>query len=190
METTDNNLEPLQGLKIITEVIARTRENAREHSYLFLLWGWLIAASCILFFLLRTFTSFKLFFLPFPVLVAAGIFLSFRHYHSGPRAVQTYLGFYLKNLWLVLGICFLVSVLINVLQHQQPFTGNMLIGGAGTLVTGLVLRFRPLISGGILFFMLAVASIFVPGQYAPLLLGIAVLGGYLAPGYLLKKSTI
>lgn len=190
METTDNNLEPLQGLKIITEAISRTRENAREHSYLFLLWGWLIAAGCILFFLLQTFTSFKLFFLPFPVLVAAGIFLSFQHYRSGPRAVQTYLGFYLKNLWLVLGICFIVSVLINVLQHQQPFTGNMLIGGAGTLVTGLVLRFRPLITGGILFFMLAVASIFVPGQYAPLLLGIAVLGGYLAPGYLLKKSTI
>ncbi|NML40811.1 hypothetical protein HHL17_26680 [Chitinophaga sp. G-6-1-13] len=190
METTDNNMNPLQGLKIITEAISQTRENAREHSFLFLLWGWLIAAGCILFFILKTFTSFKLFFLPFPILVAVGIFLSFRHYQSGPRAVQTYLGFYLKNLWLVLGISFIVSVLINVLQHNQPFTSNMLIGGAGTLVTGLVLRFRPLISGGILFFILAVASIFVPDQYAPLLLGVAVLTGYLAPGYLLKKSTV
>lgn len=71
---------------------------------------------------------------------------------------------------------------------MQPFTFTMLIGGVGTLVSGLNLRFRPLIIGGILFFISAVTSIFIAEEYRPLVHGIAVIIGYLIPGYLLKYS--
>ncbi|RBL89322.1 hypothetical protein [Chitinophaga flava] len=188
METMEHNLEPLQGLKIITEAIAQTKENIKGHSYLFLLWGWLIAAASLLFFVLQSFTSFKLFFLPFPVFVTIGIVVSLVNYRSGQQVSQTYLGFYLKNLWLVLGIGFILSVLINLKQQYPPFTYTLLIGGVGTLVSGLVLRFKPLMIGGILFFAFSAACVFVPGQYQPLLQAIAVLTGYLIPGYLLKHS--
>ncbi|MDP9041255.1 MAG: hypothetical protein M3N30_04685, partial [Bacteroidota bacterium] len=73
MESIEHTLDPAGSLKLITEVIAKTKENIREHSFLFLLWGWLIAIASFSFFILHEYSSFRLFFLPFPVLALTGI---------------------------------------------------------------------------------------------------------------------
>jgi hypothetical protein len=190
METRDNELTPIQGLQMITEVIARTKDNLREHSFPFLLWGWLIAAASFLFFLLHTYTSFTLYFLPFPILVAAGIAITLRFFSGRRDAPETYLSYYLKRMWLVLGIGFIFVVVINVAVQDPPFTYTLLIAGMGTLISGLVLRFRPLILGGILFLLSSVISVVMPDSLKPLLQGIAVVFGYLIPGYQLKRSTL
>jgi len=91
-------------------------------------------------------------------------------------------------MWVVLGICFILVVLTNIIQDHQPFTYTILIGGIGTLASGLVLKFRPLITGGILFLLAFVLSVFANEDYRPLIQGIAVVTGYLIPGYLLKYS--
>ncbi|MDB5111678.1 MAG: hypothetical protein JWR67_2792 [Mucilaginibacter sp.] len=190
METIEDNLDPAQSLQMITEVIARTKENIKNHSFLFLLWGWLITVASFSFFILHTYTAFKLFFLPFPVLALTGIIISVLHFTGKQYESETYLGYYLKRLWVVLGISFILVVFINLITTQLPFTYTLLIGGIGTTVSGLVLRFRPLVLGGILFLLSSVASVFTPDAYKPLLQGIAFIAGYLIPGYLLKHSKI
>lgn len=190
MEIQDSELTPLQGLQMITEVIAKTKDNIREHSFPFLLWGWLIAAASILFFLLHVYTSSALYFLPFPILVAAGIVVTLRFYTGRRNAPETYLTYYLKRLWLVLGLGFILVVAINLIGHNPPFTYTLLIAGIGTLVSGLVLRFRPLVIGGVLFLLFTLVSVVTPDRYKPLLQGIAVVAGYLIPGYQLKRSTV
>jgi len=190
METAENKLDPVQSLHIITEAIAKTKENIKAHGFLFLLWGWLIAIASISFFILQAYTSFRWFFLPFPVLVLIGIILSVRHYAREGHQTETYMGYYLKKMWLVLGISFITVDVMNVIITQPPFTYTLLIGGIGTMVSGLVLRFRPLVVGGVLFLLFAVASVFTPDLYKPLLQGIAVVTGYLIPGYLLKHSKV
>jgi hypothetical protein len=190
MEIQDSELTPIQGLQMITEVIAKTKDNLREHSFGFLLWGWLIAAASFLFFILQSYTSFKLFFLPFPVLVAAGIVITLRFYAGRRYAPETYLSYYLKRMWLVLGLSFILVVVINLIGQNPPFTYTMLIAGIGTLISGLVLRFRPLVFGGILFLLFSIASVVTPDRYKPLLQAIAVVTGYLIPGYQLKRSTL
>jgi hypothetical protein len=190
MEAIENKLDPAQSLQMITDVIARTKENIKEHSFLFLLWGWLIAVASFSFFILHTYTSFKLFFLPFPILALTGIIISFLHYAGKRYKSETYIGYYLKKLWLVLGISFILVVFINVIKANPPFTYTLLIGGIGTLVSGLVLRFRPLTFGGVLFLLFSVISVFIPDIYKPLLHGVAVVTGYLIPGYLLKYSKV
>ncbi|GGB12806.1 hypothetical protein [Puia dinghuensis] len=188
MEALEHELTPAESLKMISEVIGKTKENLRVHSYPYLLWGWIIAIASILFFYLQNYTSFKLYFLPFPVLVIPAIIATIVHYTRKLEANETYLGYYLKRLWVVLGLSFVLVVFINVAQGNQPFTYTLLIGGIGTLVSGLVLRFRPLVLGGLLFLVLTVVSAFITDSYSPLLQGIAVIGGYLIPGYLLKYS--
>ncbi len=190
METIEDNLDPAQGLQMIAEVIAKTKENIKEHSFLYLLWGWLIAIASFSFFILHSYTSFKLFFLPFPVLALTGIIISVLHYTAKRHQSETYIGYYLKKLWLVLGISFILVVFINAVEADPPFTYTLLISGIGTMVSGLVLRFRPLVLGGVLFLLFSVASIFTPDVYKPLLQGIAVIAGYLIPGYLLKYSKV
>jgi hypothetical protein len=188
MELFENELQPSESLKLIADVIGKTRENIQEHGYLFLLWGWLIAAASILFFLLHEYTSFKFYFLPFPVLVISGIIVTISSYSKRSLSVETYAGYYLKMLWLALGISFVVVVFINVAKGNAPFTYTILLAGIGTMVSGLVLRFRPLIVGGCCLLAACVASVFVGKAYAPLLQAVAVIAGYLIPGYLLKNS--
>jgi hypothetical protein len=188
MDAIENRMDPLQSLKLISEAILRTKEDLKSHSSLYLIWGWLVAVASLSFFVLHSYTSFRFFFLPFPVLGLTGIVITLFHYRAKQHTTETYLSFYLKNLWLVLGICFILTVFVSLFQKIQPFTYTMLIGGIGTLVSGLSLRFRPLTAGGVLFFIFAILSILVPGQYGPLLHGIAVITGYLIPGYLLKYA--
>jgi|SRR5580704_439518 hypothetical protein len=188
METQENELTPSEGLQKIAEIIGRTKENIKGQSFCFLLWGWLIAIASFLFFILHSYTSFTLYFLPFPILAICGIIATIYYYKGKWYDSETYLGYYLKILWLVLGLSFILVVFINVMEQYPPFTYTLLIGGIGTLVSGFVLRFKPLIAGGVLFLLFSVASIFVSDSVKPLLQGVAVVAGYLIPGYLLKNS--
>jgi hypothetical protein len=190
MEPIENELTPIQSMQMITEVIAKTKENIKSHSYPFLLWGWLMASASLLFFVLHTYTSFTLYFLPFPVLAITGIILTIRYYTGSKMGAETYLSFYLKRLWLVLGIGFILVVVINVSCHNPPFTYTLLIAGIGTMASGLVLRFRPLVVGGSLFLAFSLVSVVTPDTYKPLLQAAAVVVGYLIPGYQLKNSTV
>lgn len=190
MDIRDSELTPIQGLQMITEVISKTKDNLREHSFPFLLWGWLIAAASFLFFILHAFTAFTLYFLPFPILAATGIVITIRFFAGHRFASETYLSYYLKRMWLVLGLSFILVVLINLIGGNPPFTYTLLIAGIGTMVSGLVLRFRPLVAGGVVFLSLSLASVAIPDRFKPLVMGIAVIFGYLIPGYQLKHATL
>lgn len=188
MDIREHHLDPAQSLEVIAAVIAQTKENIKGYSFLYLLWGWLIAIASFSFFLLQHYTSFKYFFLPFPLLAVTGIVISLWRHSAMRHQSETYIASYLKKLWLVLGISFALVIFINIVETATPFTYTLLIGGIGTLVSGLVLRFKPLVSGGVLFLLFSVISVFTPDNYKPLLQGIAVITGYLVPGYLLKYS--
>ena len=188
MEAIETGLDPSQSLHLISETINKTKENIREHGFCFMLWGWFIAIASFSFYALHEFTSFRYYFLPFPILVGIGILITIAYYIRSENQSETFLSHYLKRMWIVLGICFILVVLTNIIQDHQPFTYTILIGGIGTLASGLVLKFRPLIIGGILFLIAFVFSTFVAEDYRPLIQGIAVVFGYLIPGYLLKNS--
>jgi len=190
MNTREKRLSHLESLEIIAEAIGRTKTNYRENSFYFLLWGWLVSIASFSFFILHHYTSTAFYFIPFPVSGAIGITATTVHYvrQRAVTPVESYLGYYLSRLWLVLGLCFIAVVFINVLQHHTPFTYTLLVAGIGTLVSGMVMQFRPMVWGGAMFLLAAVLSIFVPEDYRALLHGIAIAAGHLIPGYLLKYS--
>lgn len=186
----ERTLLPQESLALIADAIRKTKENFRENSRFFLLWGWLIAAASLGFFLLRQYTETRFFFLPFPVMSVAGIVTTVVWYtRSRAKApTETYLGYFFNRLWLVLRVSFILVVFVSVSRGWTPFLYTMVIGGIGTLVTGLAMRFRPLVWGGALFFVAVVVGVYLPTSGLPLLNGLAMIGGYLIPGYLLKAS--
>jgi len=186
----EKTLSPSESLRLITEVISRTQENIRENSFLFLLWGWLIAVASFLFFFFEHYTSFSYFFIPFPVVAIAGVITTLLHFRKrNATATLTHLTVFLSKLWLVLGLSFFTVVFINVSRGLLPFTYTLLIAAIGTLVSGLVMKFNPLIVGGILLFIASVFSVFIPDTYKVLVHGMAIMAGYLIPGYWLKFSS-
>ncbi len=190
MMTQEKNLSALESLQVITEAISKTKEDFKENSFYFMLWGWLITLASFSFFVLHQYTAFQYYFIPFPVLVAAGIITTLTWFFKRKSAHPTegYLNYFLSRMWLVIGISFIITVFVSVSQKLPPFLYTLIIAAIGTLVSGLAMKFKPLITGGILFFAAAVTGVYIPDNYKPLLLGAAIIAGYLVPGYLLKSK--
>lgn len=178
-------------MALIADVINGTKVSLKRNSFIFLLWGWLITIASLAFFALKHYTATPLYFLPFPVLAGTGIVITVWHYIRNTTAhTQTYAEYFLSKLWLVLGLCFLLIVFMNVSQGRPPFTYTMLIAGIGTVVTGLVLHFYPLIAGGIILLLSSLASVYIDPENMVLLQAAAMTCGYLIPGYCLKLSKV
>jgi hypothetical protein len=189
MSTEEKSLSPQESLQVIADAIAMSKENIKQNSFPFLLWGWLIAIASFSFFFLHQYTSFHFYFLPFPVLAIAGVITTIIYYRKNvSTSTVSYLSSFIYKMWMVLGISFFVVVFINVYQVNPPFTYTLIIAAIGTLVSGLVMKFQPLIFGGIILFVAAIASVFIADDYKVLLHGVAIIFGYLIPGYLLKLS--
>jgi len=186
---SEHALGPKESLEIISDAILRTREDLKKNSYPLLLWGWLVASASFLFYVLASFTSFKYYFLPFPVFAVIGVLATIVHYRKNMMpATQTYLQYFLGRLWMVLGVSFFLTVFVSIHQGLLPFAFTLIIAGIGTLVSGLTMKFKPLIWGGVLFFCASLACIFVADEIKVLVHGVAIISGYLVPGYLLKAS--
>jgi len=190
MKIVDKPLSPLESLEVIADTIRKTKDNFKENSSYFMLWGWLIAIASFAFFVLHQYTAFKYYFLPFPVLVVTGIAVTLSSYFKrrSANATETYSGYFFSRMWLALGLGFIAVVFVSVSQKIPPFLYTLVIAAAGTLASGLVMKFKPLIVGGILFFAAAIIGVYLPDAYKPLLAGAAIVAGYLVPGYLLKSA--
>ena len=64
----------------------------------------------------------------------------------------------------------------------------LILAGFPTFVSGIHIKFRPLIFGGICFWIMALVVSFGGPSIAPLGMPVAVLTGYLIPGYMLKNK--
>lgn len=182
----ETHLTPQQSLDLITDVINQTRENIKSYSFVFLLWGWTLVIASILRFILQTQTSFRLYFIPFPILAGVAV-LTTIFYHRR-KTTETYLGNFLRKLWIVLALGFVSAVFVSVYQRIEPITFTLILAAIGTCVSGLILKFRPLVIGSVCFFGAAIACVFVSSEYKVLINGVAIIAGYLIPGYMLKSS--
>jgi hypothetical protein len=82
---------------------------------------------------------------------------------------------------------FVFATIISFRMKIEPPMLMLLIAGIATTTTGLVIKFRPLIIGGMSFFVFSIAATFVTNEYLALLVGAALICGYLIPGYFLRS---
>jgi hypothetical protein len=185
----EEQLTPEQSLSLISDVMMRTRENIRRHHFIFLLWGWLLVAASLGWFMLQTLTSFRLYFLPFPICVLIGLVVSFIYYRRLRNDGQlSYLEHFIRVVWTVLAAGFIAVVLVSLYQHIRPFSYTLIIAAIGTMITGRAMNFTPLIYGSIVFLLAAFICLVLPTEYKVLVHGAAILFGYVVPGYMLRNS--
>ena len=133
-------LNPQESLALIMQVISQTKENLKQHGFIFLLWGWLLSIASIFRFILQTETDFKYYFIPFPILAIIGVIATVFFYNKKKqRQPETHLNYFIKKLWLVLAAGFIVIVFVSVYQNVVPYTYTLILAGVGTFVSGLVM---------------------------------------------------
>jgi len=189
MENEEKMMTGEESLKIISEMINKTKFDIRQGSFYLLFWGWLIFACALSDFLLLRFFDFKQSYYVW-LLVIPGVFVSMLYgFIKGRKAtVRTYTGTIYKWIWMG----FLISATVLFIVHSKKMDSIapyiLLLAGLPTFVSGFLIRFRPLIAGGICFWVFALVIYFAGPSFASLGTSVAVLSGYLIPGYLLKNK--
>jgi hypothetical protein len=175
-------------------MIATSKNNYKDNSFFFLLWGWLVLAASLLHFALLYVTGAREYaWIPWPVLMSAGAVISvIAGYRMGKKSnVMSHVDKMLIYLWYGFFSVFTIILFMAIFGKLSWMMMHPLIialYGLGTFVTGGVLKFRLLIIGGVAAWIIAFAAFFVSSQYILLLTALSIVIAYLIPGYMLKAK--
>lgn len=189
METQNDMLSPQQSLDLIQSMINEAKGNVRDNSFYYLFWGWVLIVAHI-----GSFTLIKIEFdYPFAVwlIVIPAWIISFV-YGSRQRNKQKRTTTHLERvnitLWVSFGVLAVVIPFFGSFINYQINPIILLVGSMATLASGVILKFKPLMIGGVIFFVFGLPCFFVSNEYQSLLSALAITLGYLVPGYLLKSQ--
>ncbi len=180
------------SLMLISEMLENTKARFNENGFFFLLWGWLVLISSISHFVFFM-AGYTYFYIVWPIIMTGGgIVSAIAGYRKQKESkVKTFIDTSMSFLWIgfviSLFILFVIVILGNIEWHILSIL-IMLLYGLPTFVSGGVLKFKPLIYGALVCWILAVLSLFIGKDYVILMLALSVLLAYLIPGYMLKSK--
>ena len=190
METTQKEFSPQQSLQLIQSMINKTKDSVADDSFYFLLWGWLVFICCIGSFILKVYFHSAYFSIVWVLMPIGGLISGiYGSQQSKKQRVKSFVREALNYLWIALGIAYGILIIINILSEnswQTAFTYYILLYGIGTFVSGKLIRFQPLVIGGLINFVLAAVSVRFSYDYQLLIGSLAILISYIIPGHLLR----
>lgn len=187
----DKNLTHDESLKIIQSMIITAKNRITENGFHFLLWGILVIIASITEYVLQiTGSGFKenIAWIVMPI-VGAPIAFIYELKRNRKGRTEGYVDTWYKFLWLGFVITLIMIVVISVNQHMSPIPFILANVGFSTFVSGSIYKFKPLIIGGIIFWVSSLLCIVFPGPDQLLINAIATLAGYIVPGILLWNKS-
>jgi hypothetical protein len=189
----EENFSPEQSLRLIQAMIDKTKQDISGKAHYFLVWGWITFIACVGQFILKHVVHYEKHYLVW-LLVFVGIAYSvyMRIKEGRSKRVKTHVGESMGYLWAGMGITYLVTsiVLTKIGWETSVFPFFIILYALGTFVSGCILRFRPLVIGGLLAWVLAIVAVFLPYDYQMLAAAGAILVSYIIPAYMLPKKRI
>jgi hypothetical protein len=193
METQEKPMNEQESLQLIYQMINSTKQNLKEHAFSFLFWGYLVLATVILQYVI-VFLGYdpQKSGLVWAILMPLGGIVSgvIGYKKSKKENVKTHIDTILKYLGTAFGasMCVLFFVLGKcgygiLIPHLI-----MMLYGFFLYVIGGLLKFRPLVLGGISCWVYSIAACFLPIEFQGILIALAVITGYIIPGHMLKAS--
>jgi hypothetical protein len=170
-------------------MINRTKVNIRQGSFHLLFWGWLITVCSLSEWLITNLTHYAH---PYYVwiLVIPGAFVSMIYGAVTGRKAKVHTYADMLYMWTWIGFLFAAIVLFIVqsdrMENVTPYI--LLLAGFPTFLSGFIVKFKPLIVGGICFWVIAILVHFAGPSLALLGTPVAMFTGYLIPGYMLRNK--
>jgi hypothetical protein len=189
----EENITQQESLAIIESMINKAKNQFSENGFVYLLWGWVVLVCSISQFILRYVAHYPKDYLVWMLTWVALAVQVVYYSRKGKRlTVKTYTDEITGYVWLAFMIMLvLAGVLVNsTLQPAQEYIGVIVIlilYGMPTFLSGIILKFRPLIMGGLCCWLLSVLTVFLPHEFSILLISVAVIAAWIIPGYLLRS---
>ncbi len=187
----EEQMDEKQSLQIITQMISKAKNNLGDNSFYFLLWGWAVFITALAQYILIV-SQYELHFLPWPIgMTIAGLISGVYSYREGKnKKAKSYLDKFLETLWIATTVCIVLvlAIITEIADFRASYAALMILYGLGTVITGIVIKFRPLVVGGVIIWCCAASLIWLNFPDALLALAFSVLAGYIVPGYLLRTK--
>lgn len=186
----EKTISPEEGLEIITGMIRTAKSNfAKGGSFYFLLWGGIIGAANFGHFILGALVGYRhpyiVWLLVIPAVIITIIY-SINKKRSAP--VKSSFDRIYGQLWWTIFVSIMLVLIFMAKLSYNTTPVILLFSAIGTYITGQILRFKPLIIGGISLAAMAVVAFMLDVQYQFLVAGVAMLVGYIIPGIMLKRE--
>jgi hypothetical protein len=190
MDDKENEFSPEQSLRLITSMIETTKNSINDNSIYFLLWGWGILAACAVQYYMKAILNSPyhgMAWLIIPALVIAQIFLVFKK--RSKQRVKTFISDASSYLWTGVGFSYFAMVFIFAkIGWEYCFPIYIIFYAIGTYVSGCLIKFKPLIIGGLICFPLAAITAYLDFESRIVMLALAILVSYIIPGHLLRAK--
>jgi hypothetical protein len=190
MGNDEINMTEKESMELIASMINKAKNEVGETGWLYLLWGWLILFCCISQFVGIYFFHFdQIYFVWFLTWILLAYQFLYLSKERKKRKVKTYTREINTFVWVVFIICMMLVMLISSRYGHLEMMDPLLLAmyGMPTFLSGIILKFKPLVTGGILCWILSAVSLFIPFEYQLLLVAAAVIAAWIIPGYLLRK---
>src|SRR5690606_8138359 len=187
MKQASQNLTAQESLDIITGMIRQAKGNARRNGFHFLLWGWVVVVANLGMYAL-TLLNYPYPYVVWAITIPAWI-ISFIKGYRDKKAdrVYTHLDRISLWLWIMFGLAIVVFVVMGQKINYQINPVILTTATIPTFVSGALLRFKPLMFGGASFWAFGLITFMLPYEVQPLMSAVAIICGFLLPGYLLKR---
>jgi hypothetical protein len=190
METKNDNLSAQQSLDLISSMISQAKGNVGRSSFYFLLWGWVIAICNFGMYFMFKFSGYPQYASYVWILILPAYAATFIHTRNRNRTslVKTHLDEISKWIWITMAITILPAWIFGDKLNWMINAVILMPIGAATFVSGVIIRFAPLKLGGIVFWVAGLVCYFLHPFDQNLVGGIAMILGYLVPGYMLRNQ--
>ena len=184
------NFNPTDSFRVITRMIDKARQDMSDKSQYFLIWGWGAFLACVTQFILKVVVLYPYHYQVWWVTVPCVILtLIVAKRNRRKELVRTFVGDTMRDLWIALGITFFViGMIFSKLGWEYCYPFYIMLYGVGTFVSGRLLKFPPLVVGGIICWILATICVWMPYDYQILFTASALLVSYIIPGHLLRQQ--
>lgn len=185
----EKGLTPEQSLDVITSMIKQAKGNMQKNSFYFLLWGWTIVIANLGVYVLIKFTSISNPYMMFMLTIVSAIVSVIYGIRQGKKSkVSTHLDNVYMWLWVGFGVTCFVFWFFGKQIGWQINPVIITLSAVPTFISGALLKFKPLMFGGIAFWIFGVIIFMSSFENQFLLAALAVTIGYVIPGHMLKKS--
>lgn len=197
----DKQLTNQESLDLIARMINNTRRNFNDKGgSMFLIWGYTtIAVTLAVYLLFRATGSGNAMWLWWALPVIGGLF-TYLHFNKNRQPVHTHLDRVVNYVWVVSSVAVMACVLFSF--GSWLFSGKVLFNilftvsllmGAATAMTGLMIKFRPVVIGGFIGMALSFPILMFRGMEQFFIFAGIFLIAQVIPGHMLnywcKKET-
>lgn len=183
-------MNPEKSLEIIQSMMTESKRSFHKVSPYFLIWGLLMSIAGITESIVVYKLDMKQGFAVWGVMGIVGGIISmiYSKRESKNQPAKNFHDIMYNYVWGGFGITLFLVIVLSVINKINPAPYILLLTGLPTFVTGGLAKHTPLKLGGFVFWIAGILAFLVSKEFSGIVFSLAILFGYLVPGYLLLKQ--